>query len=158
MGYRSEVAYLISFPNEELLHAFVAQAKVLSRTAKYGDMESALDECQINPDGDPPHISFYAESIKWYESFDDIKGHLSLLALAKENYDDGGDKTTRYCNTEGVEGTHTLIAVDFMRLGEDDNDTEDTSYGMSPLSDSLYVERRIGMFGSRAQNIIDQLK
>ena len=72
MGYRSEVAYLISFPSEELLHAFVAQAKVLSNTPnahllhhRYGDMASALDECQIKPDADPPHISFYAESVKW---------------------------------------------------------------------------------------------
>jgi hypothetical protein len=166
MGYRSEVAYLIAFPNEAQLHAFVAQAKVLSNTpnenlkplGRYGNMASALDECQIKPDADPPHISFYADSVKWYESYDDVQSHESLLALAKENYADGGEKTTRYCNANGLSGTCTLISAEFMRLGEDDNDTEHYSFGMSPLTESFYVDRRIGMLGSLAQNVIDHLK
>lgn len=166
MGYRSDIAYIISFPNNAELDAFVAQAKVLSKqpaveedwgalgSPSWGDMESALDECSIKRKDDgkdyieTPFIGFRATDVKWYPSYPDVAGHLSLLALAKVNYDQGGNKTTfNYLGENMPPITCTRIAVSHLRIGEDDNDTEVYEYGVSRMNGHFGVKRELVVSG-----------
>lgn len=165
MGYRSDVHYVIAFPNDAELASFLAQAKVLSgqpMTASdaitsgmsgngpfvWGDMVSALDECKIKfqayGGAKVPFIGFYAESVKWYETYADVRSHESLLSLAKILYLGEGQKTT-HCYTGKGEPprTATMIAYDFIRIGEDDNDVERRGQGLSMMTGNTWVQRRI---------------
>ena len=97
MGYRSDVGYKIKFDKDlewlesipddkknvtskDLFNLFVTEAK--SR------LETKL--CFEDEDGtftiDDEHLSitFFAESVKWYESFEDVQCHEKLLELADE--------------------------------------------------------------------------
>ena len=97
MGYRSDVGYKIKFDKDlewlesiaddkknvtskDLFNLFVTEAK--SR------LETKL--CFEDEDGtftiDDEHLSitFFAESVKWYESFEDVQCHEKLLELADD--------------------------------------------------------------------------
>lgn len=166
MGYRSDVHYVIAFPNDAELASFLAQAKVLSgqpmtasdavtsgrnygdQQIMWGDMVSALDECKIQFQayGGPkvPFIGFYAVNVKWYETYADVQSHESLLTLARILYLGEGRKTT-HCYTGKGEPpkTATMIAYDFIRIGEDDNDVERRGEGISLMTGNTWVQRRI---------------
>ena len=156
MGYRSDVAYLIAFPNGEELDRFILSANTLSKQPVaeddrqdvprevWGDMTSALGECLITR-GVIPSISFYHEGVKWYPTYDDVAAHNSLFDLAFLHHVDGGKKMTNKM-VGGFMRNMSLIAGDFLRIGEDDNDAERRGFGVSPLCDNMSVERRITFF------------
>jgi len=110
MGYRSDVSYLILFPDEARYHTFLTVARTLSNQPivndeivhingqkQWGDMTRALGETVhgVNMYKDSylhinreyyafPAIAFKAEDVKWYENYE----------------------------------------YDFLRVGEDDDDVE----------------------------------
>lgn len=170
MGYRSEVAYVIAFPNDAELASFLAQAKALSGQPmqpsdvtqagltgqgvfNWGDMSSALDECQIKfqeADGvETPLIAFYCDQVKWYEADRFVYAHESLLSLARVNYQNGGNQRDYNYRGNGTPPhTCTKISAEFMRIGEDDDDIVHENFGISYATGNMYVERKIGMWTS----------
>ena len=165
MGYRSEVAYSISFSSDEELASFLAQAKALSGTAvdphdqvtinnqgfrdsavrrTWGRMDLALNDVGIKTQAQNygiPFIAFYQDGVKWYPSYyQEVDAHESLFELAIVNYFNGGQKTT-FLN--GTTFTASLIACDFLRIGEDDNDVFTKQLGMSQMNGSFGVQRSI---------------
>lgn len=164
MGYRSDVYYVIAFPSDDEMAAFIAQAKALSgqvisasdvialgkqmNEGRWGNMVSALDECQIHwhkeADPTPPFIGFYTESVKWYETYDDVQSHESLISLAALCYYAGGHVMTYfYPGGSSPPQSCSRIAYEFMRLGEDDNDVEKREGGVSRLVNCAWIQRRI---------------
>jgi len=89
MGYRSDVAYVIKFDDIETRDNFVTL--MLAKNDKW--ITQALDECEYRYEEDPV-ITFEAEDVKWYDSFDDVKAHRALMREAVEIY--GEEKGGRF--------------------------------------------------------------
>jgi hypothetical protein len=89
MGYRSDVAYVIKFDDIETRDNFVTL--MLAKNDKW--ITQALDECEYRYEEDPV-ITFEAEDVKWYDSFDDVKAHRVLMREAVEIY--GEEKGGRF--------------------------------------------------------------
>jgi hypothetical protein len=122
MGYRSQVAYIIAFEDDGAMGEFV--------TYVFGSgdehMINALKECEV--DFKDLRINYYESDVKWYDSYDDVKGHTSLYELVT------------------VEDTPFYDRCDyrFIRLGEEDGDIqEDASFGSYDPDDGFYVVRSI---------------
>jgi hypothetical protein len=125
MGYRSDVAYMITGTREDIL-TFVAKCRLTYpateialkgvKVAMYADNERSEQAC----------IAFYTESCKWFDDYEDVKSHKALWKLAEHEDED----------------TFKLSGL-FIRLGEDDNDTEERSFGDDPPTDYIYTNRFI---------------
>ena len=122
MGYRSTVAYTIRFTPvyenkdssadealkqaKESFYTFLAEAKV-----KHSGCFS--EEFGVEVDEPNMAINFLAEGVKWYEDYEDVKGHESLVQLSREWVD--------------MENKH--IGGIFMRIGEEMDDLVEDSWG-----------------------------
>jgi hypothetical protein len=152
MGYRSDVSYLILFPDEAQYHTFLTTARTLSNQPivndeithingqnQWGDMARALDETvhgvnmykddYLTVDGKHyafPAIAFKAESVKWYESYEDVHGHESLIALA--NIGSNQEMLSYPVGTNTTQNM-TPCTYNFLRVGEDEDDVERREYG-----------------------------
>ena len=132
MGYRSDVAYTIRFVddeatnNERSFYTFLVEAKSNAATALCFTTPNTpswvfeVDEGQYQ-------INFYADNVKWYESFADVQAHEALLSLANEWDND--------------EDNHAHIAFQFVRIGEETDDIQDNR--SESADDWIYVERTI---------------
>jgi len=89
MGYRSEVAYVIKFDDIETRNNFVTL--MLAKNDEH--ITRAVEECEYGYDDDPI-ITFEAQDVKWYESYDDVKAHHAMMREAVEIY--GEEKGGRF--------------------------------------------------------------
>ena len=87
MGYRSDVAYVIKFDDIETRDNFVTL--MLAKNDKW--ITQALDECEYGYKDDPI-ITFEAEDVKWYDSFEDVQSHRSLMRDAVEIFKHKGGR------------------------------------------------------------------
>ena len=96
MGYRSTVAFVISFKDKETLDNYLAP-RLLDENLK-NDRENfsriAWDDASV---------MYHAEDIKWYNEYEDVR---ALTKLYKDTIEAGG-------------------AYRFIRVGEDDKDIEE---------------------------------
>ena len=88
MGYRSHVAYVIKFDDIETRDNFVTL--MLAKNDKW--ITQALDECEHRYESDPV-ITFEECDVKWYDTYDEVKAHRTLMKEAVEIY---GEKGGRY--------------------------------------------------------------
>jgi hypothetical protein len=141
MGYRSTVAYTIRFtPDPEnspyktlegikqakaSFNVFLAEAK--------SKLSGAFDDKCLVVDEDNMAINFFADDVKWYEDYEDVKCHEALMDLSKEWTEEsevpfkGGNK-----NIGGI----------FMRIGEEMDDIVGEGWGEHDW-DWLSVRRSI---------------
>ena len=116
MGYRSDVAYTIRFVheddtnNKQSFYTFLAEAKANAATALCFTMPN-VPNWVFEVDEGQYRINFYADHVKWYESFADVQTHEALLNLASEWDND--------------EDNHAHIGYAFVRIGEESNDIEE---------------------------------
>ena len=89
MGYRSDVAYVIKFNDIETRDNFVTL--MLAKNDKW--ITQALDECEYRYDDDPV-ITFETNSVKWYDTYDEVIAHNALMHEAVHIY--GGEKGGRF--------------------------------------------------------------
>ena len=118
MGYRSEVAYVIAFEDKTTLNEFISL--VMLKGGLYAD---ALKECQIEvAEGvcSCYRINFYADDVKWYDSYPDVEAHTWLYQYAVDRFED-------------------KCAYRFLRVGEEQNDIEDEHSDPSDKFD-LYLD------------------
>jgi len=125
MGYRSDVAYTIRFVddeatnNERSFYTFLVEAKSNAATAACFTIPNA-PSWVFEVDEEEYQINFYADSVKWYETFSDVQAHEALLSLAKE----------------WEENDHARVGYAFARIGEESDDVEET---VSELADWGWV-------------------
>jgi hypothetical protein len=128
MGYRSDVAYKIWFDDVALRDTFIDL--VLSSNSEW--MIKALKDCEVGEDyggvgGEPRGVvSFLAEDVKWYDGFDDVEGHMSLIRYAEQTFEDS-------CGAR------------MARMGESEDDIEYDNFGNTELIDydDVYVAREL---------------
>ena len=128
MGYRSNVAYTIRFTGDDdtavkqSFYVFLAEAKTKFPLA-FGD------ECLTVDEGNYA-LNFFAESVKWYEDYEDVKCHEELVNLARAWVDDQENK---------------FIGGIFMRIGEETDDIVEDYFGeydyqWMNISRSIFVD------------------
>lgn len=137
MGYYSEVAYVIAFDDE------LTMGKFINHVFGSGDehMITALKECIV--DFQEKRISFHADSVKWYESYEDVQGHTRLYNLCR-------DEDTQF---------YGLCDFRYMRVGEETEDIEEEgTYGDHDPYEEFYVVRHINLpFDPNATTYGDEL-
>jgi len=140
MGYRSTVAYTIRFiprhsPDTDdieeerkakaTFYTFLAEAKSKETTALcFSEQEDEVFKVLE----DKLEIRFFAEEVKWYESYPDVQCHECLMGLAREWADE-----------------NDCIGGAFARVGEDTNDNVEEvwgngEYGWVGVNRSVYVD------------------
>jgi hypothetical protein len=138
MGYYSEVAYVIAFDDELNLGKFI------NYVFGSGDehMITALKECIVEFDN--KRVCFHSPSSKWYDSYEDVKGHTRLYEL---------------CHDEEAP-FHELCDYRFIRIGEETEDIqEESSSGHLDPYDDFYVVRHINLpFDPKAPTYGDELE
>ena len=82
MGYRSDVAYVIKFKDIEQRDAFVTLM-----LAKNDPIVTEAINDTTHAQTDDPVITFKQNSVKWYESFPDVRVHHQLMRDATEWYE-----------------------------------------------------------------------
>ena len=125
MGYRSTVAYTIRFipqsydkPEEstdlvkakESFYTFLAEAKAKEETAL---CFSPDEDLAFKVNEDDLMITFFADGVKWYESYPDVQCHESLMMLSREWADDG----------------NAFIGGAMARIGDDMEDCTEECWG-----------------------------
>ena len=141
MGYRSTVAYTIRFiprhsPDTDDIeeerkakssfYLLLAEAKANVNTSL-----CFTDTDCFEVDEENLQIRFFAESVKWYESYPDVACHEALIELSKSWADD--DTSNPY------------IGGAFARTGEDTNDNVEEvwgqgNYGWVGINRSVYAD------------------
>lgn len=120
MGYRSNVAYTIRFTGDDdkaikqSFYCFLADAKV--------KFPSAISDSCLKVDEANFALNFYADDVKWYEDFEDVKCHMALLQLAQDWAENTDEK-----NGEVVGNKH--IGGIFVRVGENSDDITEECFG-----------------------------
>ena len=180
MGYRSDIAYVIVFPDAAQYHMFLTTARTLSNQPivndeieningqkVWGDMVHALDQTThgvdiykngyLSVDGDCyifPAIAFKVQSVKWYENYEEVHDHESLLTLA---YLFSKGERTEY--KVGLNATARMnpCTYNFLRVGEDDDDIERRDGGrhVAMTTHPMMVHRRI-TFDEPMRNIFGE--
>ena len=109
MGYRSDVAYRIVVSDKVILNEVIAKVMMLG-----GYVCQALKECQIEKYDDLDHpecyINFFASDVKWYPDFPEVKAFNQFVS----NF------------LELAEQEEIQWAYEFVRMGEDSDDVEET--------------------------------
>jgi hypothetical protein len=104
MGYRSDVCLAIGFKDRDAMRSFIGGV----RLADDEWMFKALASMELVKDTEDACIAFYyAGSVKWYDSYDDVQGYERLKKAVE---DSNG-------------------AWEFIRIGEEEDDTERTHGG-----------------------------
>jgi hypothetical protein len=85
MGYRSEVAYTITFRDKHLRNAYVNL--ILAKGDKL--LSEALADCYVPED--KPIICFHADHVKWYPENPDVQAYITLYRWARNLYKDDCD-------------------------------------------------------------------
>ena len=124
MGYRSQVAYVIAFDEDSN-----AMGKFINYVMGSGDehMIEALKACEV--DFETNRINFYYTDVKWYESYEDVKGHTRLYEL---------------CTNEETP-FYPQASAKFIRVGEEMGDIEENDYGDDPPYDDFYTVTTIAL-------------
>lgn len=110
MGYRSEVAWVLRFDNEEKLDAYIN----LLRYKNDEHINQALREIQRAENGNEHLLFFHDDGLKWYDDFEDVKAHHFIMEHAVELY--GEDESVQ-------------VGWRFIRVGEESDDIQEESGG-----------------------------
>lgn len=125
MGYYSQVAFAIRGKKEDVIPVLMTLRLEGSAATK-----AALDELSASEHEGWLTLSFYEESVKWYDGYDDVD---ALKAIYEKFKDEENADERR------------LFDGAFVRIGEDDNDIEsdywgDEPYGLISLSRTVHLE------------------
>ena len=94
MGYRSQVAYVINFSStekrDEYINLVLATGnEALIKALKYCEVPIPLRPASNEiADWQACRINFYANDVKWYESYTEVQAHIRLYKWAEELYPD----------------------------------------------------------------------
>ena len=117
MGYRSDVAYAISFPDADTKQAFVAAVKLGADPHQL----TALSE--LSDRDDTTFTALFCD-VKWYDTYDEVKSHHDLMDMA----------------VEGFKGAYY-----FARIGEEYDDIETMHAGENPPYEYVVVRRSLSI-------------
>jgi len=101
MGYRSDVYIAVAFANADDLKEVVAVYTIDPRVQKH----NLLQEWDVREDN---ILYYHGDDVKWYDDYEDVQGVEHMLHLADKFHEE----------------RDMPVAYRFIRIGENDNDTE----------------------------------
>ena len=104
MGYRSDVVIAVAMANKENMDELLS----VYALNMYVQKCNLLPEWEVGEYEDAWVAMYTAEHVKWYGSYDDVKGFEALTKLAETFWEERG----------------LPYAYRFIRVGEEDNDIE----------------------------------
>jgi hypothetical protein len=128
MGYRSEVCMSIYGDSPQAMRELKAMidAAGVDLNAHWADHDWGIDE---------KNFFFLVDDVKWYDSFPEVQAVMKIWNLAMD------------LNEEPEEGGAKFSGI-FLRIGEDNTDVEEESFGDPWAYDPPYVSRAI-VFGHK---------
>ena len=132
MGYRSDVAVGIVFADEAKLKDFALKVVAFQPD----NVREALKEYCVPIEGGGRLISGYFESTKWYDSFEEVQGHVRLQELAREH---GAGTAFIRLGEEADDNETDFLEPD----GEQDDDDDKLMEMMQVLYDNFNFVRKI---------------
>jgi hypothetical protein len=139
MGYRSEVVYGVKVDDiiwndqatEEEKNLSADGLFLLMLTEMQGDeiAKKCFDDTydinvHLTVNKEARTILFHEDSLKWYDSYEDVKAHERLYEIMVEYADDFNEK----------QGMENPVSCTFIRIGEESDDVEDRGSGNDPWS------------------------
>jgi len=103
MGYYSEVHIAVAFANADDLKEVVAVYTMDPRVQKHNLLQEQWDVQEDNI------LYYHADYVKWYPNYEEVEGIEHMLHLADKFYEE----------------RDMAVAYRFIRLGEENTDTED---------------------------------
>ena len=103
MGYRSDVYIAVAFTCEEDLKEVLAVYAIDPLVQKH-DLLKAWEQREDNI------LYFHEDSVKWYDSYEDVQGIMHMLSLVDTFYE---------------ERDEMQVAHRFVRIGEEQEDIEE---------------------------------
>lgn len=154
MGYRSDVLIAYQFKDKAHLVGFLTVCRLL------GDkhIADALKEYSFTKCGDYPVMYGFYEDVKWYDSFEEVNAHHSILDSAAQHEVQtlfiriGEDTDDALYEEQGVDNTYALheyfnihryITVDVTEIPFNDleeNDDESKRQSTAGTTDYLTVD------------------
>lgn len=125
MGYRSTVAYKIKFDKTDDFWGFIAEAKLDPETVLCFDEKENNALWQFTVDEEKYEICFYAESVKWYDDYPEVKCHQALWEKAEERDGEGIEVDGAWC-----------------RIGEESDDNHERYFGNDPY-EMVCISRQV---------------
>jgi len=140
MGYRSEVAYGVRV--EDINWTDRATEEDKKNLSADGIFLLMLTEMQSDPiagkcfdetydinvhltvNKEKRTMCFHTQELKWYDSYEDVKAHERLYQIMEEYAE----------NFEEKENMYNPISCNFVRIGEEFDDTEEKPAGGDPYS------------------------
>ena len=137
MGYRSEVAYGIKIEDIAFNDKATEEDKKISADGIFLVMLTEMqqdpiagkcfdDSYEINDylvvDKEKKSILFSANSVKWYDSFEDVQAHERLYTIMDEYAEEYGNSECMY----------NPVSCAYIRVGEDPDDVEERGAGHDP--------------------------
>ena len=154
MGYRSDVAYMVCFKDEEvdgvnkgkeMFYTFLAEAKSKTEIANcFLDVAQAWGG--FNVDEKNLRFEFCADSVKWYDGYSDVDCHNALVDLAREYVDADNERVDKVNSAlrlefedkyghlsyediekQGIKRPNYIgevVGYSYVRIGEEDTDTD----------------------------------
>ena len=121
MGYRSDVAYMITFHKPEDYWGFVAEAKCDPET------QFCFSDDGFKQDDEHLALMFSADSVKWYPDYEDVKCHNKLWCKALDRDEQSKETCDGY----------------YVRIGEETDDIDEKQFGIEPPYDYINIHRSI---------------
>ena len=121
MGYRSDVAIGFAFNTKEQIDEVLA----IYQMRPFVSEHDLVKQWTIRDWDGVWGLTYSAEGIKWYESYEDVQGLEGMVDVVKTFAEERGDAFPyAYCK---------------LRIGEDDEDTESVWEYNEPGTDIAYV-------------------
>lgn len=122
MGYRSDVVLAYVFKHKEQIDEVMA----IYQMHAFVQAHDLAKEWQVHEWGDKWGLTYHAEYVKWYDSYEDVQGFEHMLEVVQ-----------KFVEERDV----FLYAYRKIRIGEEDQDIEQGSDSNDPdyeLMDELY--------------------
>ena len=129
MGEKWEICYPVW---QKVFKTFLADAK--SRPEFRLIFEDEVENESVEIDEERLFIKFSAESVKWYDGYDDVTCHIKFIDFVEQyTYD-----------LEQSDDMNSIISWAFVRIGEDSDDIDSRTGGETYIaSDYIYPVRSI---------------
>jgi len=145
MGYRSDIAIAFAFKTKEQIDEVLA----IYQMQEFVQRHDLAKDWRVHDWGGVWGLTFHAESVKWYESYEDVQGYEHMLHVVKTFAEERGVDIGETFEDGKQDIIHLFpYAYYKVRIGEEDNDLESTSvenyYGLNgELYDRMSVRREI---------------
>lgn len=135
MGYRSDVVYAFAFKTREQIEEVLAIYQMHPMVQKH----RLAEVWQIHEWDACWGLTYHAESVKWYDGYEDVIGINHMKNVVDDFVEQRGEDVGPIDNDGKQEVVVAFpYAYRMLRIGEDDTDIENDSSSNSNLDEALW--------------------